>query len=243
MTAIHDTYHERFSAGANGTAHLLRSREITRSFQKNGITTEVLRGVSFSLNPGETALITGKSGAGKSVLLWLLALLDSPTSGSISLDGTDLDGMSGNRLTAVRRKNVRIIFQDFNLIGSWTALENVTASFAGTRIPRGEQHEKARRILSDLGLSDRLDHLPAELSIGQRQRVAIARSIVVPPRLILADEPTGGLDPETGNEIIELLVGYARRRGAGLVVATHGVFPRKAADRVYELKDGILFEA
>ncbi len=219
-------------------APVLECRGISKSFVKNGRTVPIIKDLDFSVRSGEIALITGRSGSGKSVLMWLLALLDPPTGGEIILDGERvcLDDPAG--MAAARRDRISIIFQDYNLIPSWTALENVMAVFAGTGVGRGEQRRKAADLLNGLGLGDRLDNLPAELSIGQRQRVAIARSVVRPPRLILADEPTGGVDPQTGEEIISLLRERAKENGSALVVATHGCFPPSAADTVYELKEG-----
>jgi putative ABC transport system ATP-binding protein len=219
---------------------ILECRKISRTFAGNGSACEVIKDLDFTLRAKETAVISGKSGAGKSVLLWMLALLDPPDSGEILFDGTAVRTRSPEGMAKARRGKVSIIFQDYNLIPSWTALENVTAVFAGTKMKKSEQIRSAGSLLSTLGLGDKLSNLPAELSIGQRQRVAIARSIILSPRLIIADEPTGGLDPQTGDEIVELLLDCVQRSSCGLVVATHGCFPLDAADSVYSLKEGRL---
>jgi putative ABC transport system ATP-binding protein len=219
---------------------ILECRKISRTFVKNGSACEVIKDLDFTLRPMETAVISGKSGEGKSVLLWMLALLDPPDSGEILFDGAAVNTRSPEKMAEARRGKVSIIFQDYNLVPSWTALENVMAVFAGTKVKKSGQIRRAGSLLSTLGLGDRLSNLPAELSIGQRQRVAIARSVILSPRLILADEPTGGLDPETGDAIVELLLDCVRRTSCGLVVATHGCFPQDAADSVYSLKNGRL---
>jgi putative ABC transport system ATP-binding protein len=220
--------------------NILECRKISKAFSKNGARYSVIRDLDFSLRPGEVAVISGKSGAGKSVLLWMLALLDTPESGEIVIDGTTLNTRSAEDMADVRRGNISIVFQDFNLIPSWTSLENVAAVFVGTGVNKDERKQRAAEALSSMGLGDRLHNLPAELSIGQRQRVAIARGIILSPRLIIADEPTGGLDPETGNGIVDLLLDCAKKRSCGLVVATHGCFPVAAADTVYALDEGRL---
>jgi putative ABC transport system ATP-binding protein len=219
---------------------VLEARLVEKTFMAGGKAVRVLRGASLAARAGEVTVVTGQSGEGKSVLFWLLAALDTPTAGAVFFEGTDLAGLSEGALGRLRRNKISIIFQDYNLVASFTALENVMAPLAESRRPKLEQRARAEKILSSLGLWRRLHHLPAELSVGQRQRVAVARTMIVSPRLILADEPTGGLDPETAADLVELLVGQARRTGAALVVATHGLFPPEVADRVYRLKSGRL---
>jgi putative ABC transport system ATP-binding protein len=222
---------------------LLECRRLGKTFGQGENAITVLRGVDLIARENETVVITGKSGEGKSVLLWLLAGLDSPSSGEVLFEGKSLCGRPESALARLRRDKISVIFQDFNLVASFTALENVMAPLAGAEVPKREQRARAEKILRSLGLGRRLGNLPAELSIGQRQRVAVARTMIVKPRLILADEPTGGLDPETAAALVKLLVTQARRTHAALVVATHGLYPLSGADRVYRLKNGKLTAA
>ncbi len=222
---------------------ILECRGVSRSFLKDGETSVVLRGVDFAAREGEVTVVSGRSGEGKTVLLWLLAGLDAPSAGEVLFEGAPLSGLSESGLTRLRREKISIIFQDFNLVASFTAIENVMAPLAESRMPKQERRARAEKALRALGLGGRLRHLPAELSIGQRQRVAVARTMIVSPRLILADEPTGGLDPETAAGLVKLLVGQARKTNAALVVATHGLFPLSAADRLYALRNGRLTPA
>ena len=219
---------------------LLKCRNLHKDFTVRGKRIAVLKGVDLSVARGEVVAISGRSGAGKSVLLWLLSGLDRPTSGEVIFEGHSLGNLSNIELAQLRRDRVGIIFQNFNLIASWTALENVEAALHPNERAEEARQQKAISILSDLGLGDRMDNLPAELSIGEQQRVAVARTLANDPILILADEPTGDVDPETAQEIIEMLTAPVKERGATLIVATHGNFPLDAADRVLMLRDGEL---
>jgi len=241
---------------------IIECRGLGKSFRVRRREIPVLKDLEFAVSPGEVAVIKSRSGAGKSVLMWLLAGLDHPTEGSIFFEGESLTGASNSRLSALRAKNIGImsltgasnsrlsalraknigiIFQNFNLVTSWTALENVVAAIEQNGVSPSDTRARSVEILTTLGLGDRLDNLPAELSIGQQQRVAVARTLVANPSLILADEPTGDVDPETATEIVDLLMAEVKGRGATLVVTTHGHFPYDCADRVLELKDSLLF--
>jgi putative ABC transport system ATP-binding protein len=200
----------------------------------------VLRGVNLSVGRGEIVVITGKSGSGKSTLLGLLAGLDRPDSGKIYFGEKELGALSREKLALLRRTAMSIIFQSFNLLPSWTALENVEAALFYTGMSKKRRREKAREYLEQLRLGDVALHLPAEMSVGQQQRVAVARALVNEPALVFADEPTGDVDPETGREIVDLLIAAVRGKGATLLVATHGGFPLDVARRVLVLKDGVL---
>ena len=211
-----------------------------RTFPSRNGPVQALENISLSVRRGEIIVITGKSGAGKSTLLGLLAGLDSPTAGTVALAGRPLERISNAAIAKLRRDKAGIIFQDFNLLPSWTALENVEAPLMHSGVGRRVRRERVASLLQSLGLGDRLHHLPGELSVGQRQRVAVARALVNNPEIDFADEPAGGVDPETAQEIQDLLLRSVRERGATLIVATHGGFPLTVADRALALKNGTL---
>lgn len=172
--------------------------------------------------------------------MWLLAGLDRPDTGDVLFKGQPFGRMSNGRLAALRAGHIGLIFQNFNLVTSWTALENIAAPLELKGLEPSEVRARSVALLSTLGLEDRLDNLPAELSVGQQQRVAVARTLITKPSLILADEPTGDVDPETATEIAHLLFAEVKERGATLIVATHGHFPCQGVNRVLSLKNGQL---
>ena len=219
---------------------ILECHNLWKAFTVRGKEIVVLRGVNLAVRSGETVVIRGRSGTGKSILLWLLSGLDRPTSGEVLLEGRSLSSLSGGELAQVRRDRIGIIFQNFNLIESWTASENVEAALHHGQMPKKARWAKAIKALEDLALAERLDNLPSELSIGEQQRVAIARTLMNDPALILADEPTGDVDPETAKEIVEMLVAPVKQKGTALIIATHGNLPLDIADRELWLRDGIL---
>jgi putative ABC transport system ATP-binding protein len=219
---------------------LLRCQAVSKTFQTGQTKLEVLKNIEFNICSGETALLFGKSGQGKSVLLSMLCGLDDPTSGNIYFDGVWLRSCTRKQLESLWRTHIGIIFQNLNLIPSWTALENVEAALEDTLNSPKARYERAHSILVELGLADRLDHLPGELSMGEQQRVAIARTLVRRPKLILADEPTGDLDAETAGQIVQTLRSYIKRTDATLLVATHGSFPDIHFDRTLILHNGTL---
>jgi len=215
---------------------------VTKSFHLHEQTIRVLDGASMTVRSGEVVVISGRSGAGKSTLLALLAGLDSADSGTITLLGQTLGNMGNEALADLRRRSVGFVFQNFQLLPSWTAAENVEAVLMNAGIHPTERRERVVEMLTDLGLQNRMDNLPGELSVGQQQRVALARTLVNRPRIIFADEPTGDVDPETAGEMLDLLMERARSGRVTLVVATHGAFPLNLADRRLSLKDGRLEE-
>jgi len=201
---------------------------------------QVLKGLDLTVRRGEKVVITGKSGSGKSTLINLLAGLEPPTSGEIVFDGKLLNGLSNNEMSALRHRRTGIIFQNFNLLPSWNACENVEAVLFFSELPRDKRRKRAVELLNGVGLGDRLDNLPAELSMGQQQRVAVARALANEPEIIFADEPTGDVDPETAGEITKILFSWIGQRNTTLVTVTHGELPLGLFDTVYSLRDGIL---
>jgi putative ABC transport system ATP-binding protein len=214
-------------------------RNVHKSYRSGSRRVDALRGISCRIERGRFAFIVGPSGSGKSSLLYLLGALDRPNSGEIVVDGQDLARMSESQQNAYRRDRIGFIFQSFNLIGNLTALENVLVPF----LPRGvtaAQRRRAAGLLTDVGLGDRLDHRPYQLSGGEQQRVAIARALVKEPKLILADEPTGELDSKSGDEIYTILRHLQESSQTTLVVVTHDRRFITADDIVLEIQDGQL---
>ena len=212
--------------------------DVWKSFKSGDRRVEALRGISCRVNKGRFAFIVGPSGSGKSTLLYLLGALDQPDSGSIRVDGQDLTAMSEAEQNGYRRDRVGFIFQSFNLISNLTALENVLVPF----LPRGvtpELRGRAADLLAEVGLGDRIDHRPYQLSGGEQQRVAIARALINNPELILADEPTGNLDANAANEVMGLLQ-RLHEEGRTILLITHDPAVAKYGEREILLRDGAL---
>ena len=220
------------------TPPLLRCQDVSKTFQTSQKKLEVLNNIEFHICSGETILLFGKSGQGKSVLLSMLCGLDDPTSGNIYFDGVWLRSCTPKQLESIRRTHIGIIFQNLNLIPSWTAIENVEAALEDILTSPKTKRKRAQALLEEIGLADRLNHLPGELSMGEQQRVAIARTLIREPKLILADEPTGDLDAETAEQIVYLFRSYIQKTNAALFVATHGSFPDIHFDRTLILHHG-----
>ena len=217
---------------------LLSARDVHKTYHLGQRSLEVLRGVDLELRRGDFVALRGASGAGKSTLLHLLGGLDSPTRGAIWLAGRNLAELSGRELARVRRERVGFIFQAYYLLPELDALENVCLPARMARKPAGRVEGRGRELLARVGLRDRIEHKPYELSGGEQQRVAIARALINEPELILADEPTGNLDSHTGQEIIELLLTLRQEKQTTLVMATHDPALAARAPRVLELVDG-----
>jgi len=195
--------------------------------------------VSLSLNEGEFLGVAGPSGSGKSTLMNLLAGLDRPSSGNIKVQGRLISDLDKHELALYRRYQVGMIFQSFNLIGAYTALENVAFPLLFAGVAKKERNERAARILAEVGLYPRKDHRPAELSGGEQQRVAIARALINQPKILLADEPTGNLDSKTARQIVETLSDLNRRRGLTVVMVSHEEdLLREFAHQIIRLHDG-----
>jgi ABC-type lipoprotein export system ATPase subunit len=216
----------------------LDARDVRKSYSLGRRRLEVLRGLDLSVAEGEFVALQGASGAGKSTLLHLVGGLDVPDAGTIRAAGSEITSMDAGSLTRFRNREVGLIFQAFHLLPELDALENVALPARMSRRPHRESMKAATELLRRVGLGDRLDHRPGELSGGEQQRVAIARALVNRPPLILADEPTGNLDSATGAEIVSLLLDLRRERSATLVVATHDERLAAMADRVIRLADG-----
>lgn len=220
---------------------LIETRELTKVYlRKSEVQIKAVDGVNLKIYRGEFLAIVGRSGSGKTTLLNLIGTLDRPTSGAVIFEGRDLCDLSNRDLTLLRRQKVGLVFQTFNLLPALTALENIEVALAPTRMSKEERQEKARTLLDIFELTDRADRLPLELSVGQQQKLAIARALINDPVLILADEPTGEMDPITGREIVAKLVELNRNYNVTLVVTSHGTFPCNQVDRVLFLKDGRL---
>jgi lipoprotein-releasing system ATP-binding protein len=217
---------------------LLVATEIEREYRMGPEVVRVLRGVNLTVNAGETVAVIGASGVGKSTLLHVLGTLDRPTSGRVLFAGEDVFTRSEAGLARLRRTEVGFVFQFYNLLGEMTALENAMLPALLQRAPTSEARERAAAALTEVGLAERLGHRPGELSGGEQQRVAIARALVGAPRLILADEPTGNLDPKTSEVIWDLFLRLGAERGLALVIATHNHDLARKADRGYRIVDG-----
>src|SRR5689334_213749 len=209
---------------------------VARYFQRGPTTVRALDDVSIEIEPGEFVALEGPSGSGKTTLLQILGALDRPSAGTVTFDGSDLVKQPDSALAELRLRSFGFVFQQFNLIPTLTAVENVEAKLA----PVGGTRERALELLGEVGLGDRSDHLPQQLSGGEQQRVAIARALSVEPRVVLADEPTGNLDTATGSEIIDLLANLAAEHGSTIVVATHDASLAARAPRRLAMRDGHL---
>jgi len=217
---------------------VIELKNLFRYYTMGDETVKALDGVDLDIGRGEYVSIVGPSGSGKTTLFNLIGGLDKPTEGSVFIDGVDISQLDAYELAWLRCRKIGYIFQSFNLIEVLTALENVALPtvFAGTAHDEGLK--KAEKLLESVGLRDRIHHRPSELSAGQQQRVAIARALANDPAIILADEPTGNLDLQTGTEIIDLLHGLNKTQGLTLVAATHDLKMIKASDRIVWMRDG-----
>jgi putative ABC transport system ATP-binding protein len=215
---------------------MIRVRDLVMRLTSGGRAVTILDGISFDVAAGEVVAITGPSGSGKSTLLGLIAGLDAPSAGSITVDGVEVTGLGETELARFRRRTLGFVFQAYHLIPTLTAAENVAVplELAGNAAPLAA----ARERLAEVGLAGRVDHYPSQLSGGEQQRVAIARAMALTPPLVLADEPTGNLDSTTGAQIVDLLLALNQERGATLVLVTHDAALAARAGRAIVLRDG-----
>jgi putative ABC transport system ATP-binding protein len=213
---------------------------VGKAFTRGSLVVNALQDVSLSIEAGEFVALEGPSGSGKTTLLQLVGALDRPSSGRVFFEGQDLAQLPDSHLAELRLRSFGFVFQQFNLIPTLTALENVQAKLAPTGLSQIGLRQRAEALLAEVGLAHRATHLPAHLSGGEQQRVAIARALSVEPHVILADEPTGNLDSTTGNEIVEILAGLAAERGTTVIVATHDAGLAGRAQRRLGVRDGRL---
>ncbi len=230
------------SAGV-GSVPLVEVKGLWKRFQSGDRTIEVLRGVDLAIERGDRLAIVGQSGTGKSTLLHLLGGLDTPSAGSIHFQGEDLFAKSSDERAAFRNAALGFVFQFHHLLPEFSALENAMMPGLLRGLGFDEMRERAARILREVELGERLEHRVGKLSGGERQRVALARALVLDPPLVLADEPTGNLDPETGGRIGALLLDMNRTRGTALVVVTHNPALAESLGRIVAMRDGVLLPA
>ena len=220
---------------------LLIAHDLRREYHMGEELVRAVRGVSLHVERGDYLAIVGPSGCGKSTLLNLLGGIDQPTAGTVTIDGARIDQMSDTEVTRFRLRHVGFVFQRFYLMPALTAIENVELPMAEAKTPRVERMRRARELLAYVGLAERSDHRPAQLSGGEQQRVAIARALANKPQLLVADEPTGELDAKTGAEMIELIA-QVNRDGTTIVVVTHDEDLARAARRVVHMRDGVIVD-
>jgi putative ABC transport system ATP-binding protein len=217
---------------------MIKLENVARVYQMGNTLVQALRGLNLEIADGEFVAIMGPSGSGKSTLLHLIGGLDLPNAGRILLDDLDIAQQNGNQLAELRGKKVGFVFQTFNLVPTLSALKNVELPMIFQKIPRRERYEKARRLLEQVGLGDRLHHKPSELSGGECQRVAIARALANDPQILLADEPTGNLDAESGEQIMQILKRLNEEQKMTIIVVTHNPEVARYAHRIVRMRYG-----
>jgi len=223
-------------------SEVLRLEDITRRYREGEGQLEVFSGLSLVVKPGEIMALVGPSGAGKSSLLHIAGLLEAPTSGEIFIEGAAVSGLADSERTRIRRTSIGFVYQAHHLLPEFDALENVALPQMIAGQSRSEAAKEATRLLTVLGLGQRLTHRPSQLSGGEQQRVAIARALANKPRLLLADEPTGNLDPRTSGGVFDALIAVTRSQGVGALIATHNYELAARMDRVLQLHQGKLIE-
>ncbi|MEM2598818.1 MAG: ABC transporter ATP-binding protein [Thermoproteota archaeon] len=222
--------------------YIIKMFNVSKIYRKGVELIKALDDVKLRVAKGEFVMILGPSGSGKTTLLNLIGALDRPTSGKIVLDNLNITELSESELVMVRRKKIGFVFQQYNLIPTLSAIENVEVALLPTKISRKARYEKAKELLNLVGLGKRIDHLPSELSSGEQQRVAIARALANNPELLLMDEPTGVLDTKTGREIIEIIRKANKEQQKTVVVVTHAEYIKGYSDRLLFMRDGKLYE-
>ncbi|NIR86720.1 ABC transporter ATP-binding protein [Candidatus Bathyarchaeota archaeon] len=212
--------------------------DLEKEYQLGEVTIRALRGVNIKLQKGEFVVVMGPSGSGKTTLLNLVGALDRPTRGKVYIDGKDLTAMNERELTTLRRNKIGFLFQFYNLIPVLTAFENIELPMIIAGVPKKKMQERTQELLEIIGLVERANHRPDELSGGEQQRIAIARALANQPSIVLADEPTGDLDTATGSEVMEVLREMSKREKVTPIVVTHDPVIAKMADRILKMRDG-----
>jgi putative ABC transport system ATP-binding protein len=225
------------------TPPLLEARDLALAYREGSRVRPVLRGATLRVEAGECVALLGRSGCGKSTLLNLLGAIDRPDAGSVTIDGVALRALGERERTLFRRRHLGFVYQSFNLIPTLTATENVALPLELNGTPSTAAHDQAAALLDTIGVGTRRDAFPDELSGGEQQRVAVARALVHRPRLVLADEPTGNLDAETGPQVLRLLRELGRESGGAQLIVTHSLAVARTADRILTLEDGVVREA
>lgn len=229
------------SGECSGSRVVLEARGVSKCYHLDEIEVHALRSVDLQICEGQMLSIMGPSGSGKSTLMHIIGLLDRPSTGTVSVEGEDVSHMEPNQLAAVRNRRIGFVFQSFNLLARTTALANVELPLVYAGVSGAERTRKAREALENVGLADRLGHLPNQLSGGQQQRVAIARALVTDPSIVLADEPTGNLDSRSGIEVMSLMQ-ELNARGITVVLVTHDAGVARHAQRIVHIRDGRIVE-
>jgi lipoprotein-releasing system ATP-binding protein len=224
------------------TEAVLEARQVQKNFQQGPVTLTVLQGIDVAINAAERLAIVGASGSGKTTLLQILGGLDKPTHGQVLVGGRDIHSLSERERGELRNQALGFVYQFHHLLPEFSALENVAMPLLVRRMPTGEAKDRAREILTRVGLGQRLDHRPHQLSGGERQRAAVARALVTQPKLVLADEPTGNLDGKNAEQVFELMLELNRERLTSLVVVTHDLRIAARMDRALEIEGGKLRE-
>jgi len=222
---------------------VVRLDKLTRSFEQGGVRIDVLRGADLTIRPGEIVALLGPSGSGKSTMLQAIGLLEGGFGGRIEIAGIDASRLGKDQRAAVRRDHIGFVYQFHHLLPDFSAIENVVLPQLVAGKPRAECEARAKELLSALGLAERLDHRPSQLSGGEQQRVAVARALANKPHLVLADEPTGNLDEATADRVLGQFLALVRGEGSSALVATHNERLAAAMDRVVRLQEGLLEEA
>ena len=228
--------------GRSDQAPALHLQDLQRAYAQGSRVIEVLKGATASLYAGETVALLGPSGAGKSTLLHIAGLLERPDGGAVVINGVDCVKLGDSERTRMRRSEIGFVYQFHHLLPEFSALENIVLPQLILGLSRAEAEERASQLLDSLGIAERGDHRPAQLSGGEQQRVAIARAVANGPRLLLADEPTGNLDPPTAERVFEQLLSLVRQSGVAALIATHNLELAARMDRTLRLKEGLLVE-
>lgn len=219
---------------------LLETQGLGKTYHQGDEDLQILHDINLTVSSGEIVALVGSSGAGKSTLLQMIGLLDKPTTGRIFVSGQDVSGLDDYKRTRLRRRHLGFVYQFHYLQPEFSALENVVIPQMINGVSKKDAEDKGRALLDEMGLSHRYDHRPARLSGGEQQRVAISRALANDPEILMADEPTGNLDPKTSDEVFEMLIRRAREKGIGAIIATHNMELAKRMDRILEIKGGQL---